>query len=253
MTAATQVGTADRRRVFVHGVGAITPLGKTWESSLPRLTMGESAIAIVESFDTSGFPSRAAAQIHSHVQTAGDRRMPLVTAAADEALATSPITSPLERVGVFVGAESGRATPAAILRLAQAAGGGRAFDHRTFGERCATFRADVEPSALSPAAVASKLAGRIGALGPVHTVSLACASSAVAIADAVRALRFGRIDVAVCGGVGADVDPLMMVGFGKLSALSAKGQSRPFDIRRDGFVVGEGAAVIVLSIEPSII
>ena len=81
------------------------------------------------------------------------------------------------------------------------------------------------------------------------TISLACASGSAAIAEGARAIRTGRCDVAICGGVGADVDPLMLAGFGKLGALSARGQSCPFDVRRDGFVVGEGAAMVILAAE----
>jgi len=80
----------------------------------------------------------------------------------------------------------------------------------------------------------------------VVTVSLACASGAAALIEAVRALRLGECDVALCGGVGADVDPFTLAGFGLLGALSARGLSRPFDVHRDGFVLGEGAAMAVL-------
>ncbi|MEO7095493.1 MAG: beta-ketoacyl synthase N-terminal-like domain-containing protein, partial [Polyangiales bacterium] len=70
-----------------------------------------------------------------------------------------------------------------------------------------------------------------------------------AIVEAVRAIRLGGCDVALCGGVGADVDPLMLAGFGLLSILSARGISCPFDAHRDGFIIGEGAAMLVLSAE----
>jgi 3-oxoacyl-[acyl-carrier-protein] synthase II len=103
---------------------------------------------------------------------------------------------------------------------------------------------------LSPAAVAARLARDIDARGPVQTVSLACASGAAAIVEAARAIGQGVCDVALCGGVGADVDPLMLAGFGLLGALSARGVSCPFDIRRDGFVLGEGAAMVVLAADP---
>jgi 3-oxoacyl-[acyl-carrier-protein] synthase II len=109
--------------------------------------------------------------------------------------------------------------------------------------------AGIDASVVSPAAVAQTLAQLYGARGPVRTVSLACASGLAAIAEAARAVRSGACDVALCGGVGADVEPLMLAGFGKLGALSARGVSCPFDVRRDGFVVGEGAAAVVLAAE----
>jgi 3-oxoacyl-[acyl-carrier-protein] synthase II len=154
-----------------------------------------------------------------------------------------------ERLGVFIGAESGRATLATVCELAQAAGGGRTFDHVRFGARAPAMASRINASVVSPASVASVLAGEWNARGPAQTVSLACASGSAAIIEAVRTLRLGLCDVALCGGVGADVDPLMLAGFGHLGILSAKGCSRPFDARRDGFVVGEGAAVVVLSVE----
>ncbi|HVV83242.1 MAG TPA: beta-ketoacyl synthase N-terminal-like domain-containing protein, partial [Kofleriaceae bacterium] len=121
------------------------------------------------------------------------------------------------------------------------------FDHAAFGARARAFADVIDASVLSPSAIASALAGALGATGPVETVCLACASGAAAIVEAVRALRAGECDVALCGGVGADVDPLMLAGFGLLGALSARGVSCPFDAARDGFVVGEGAAMLVLS------
>jgi 3-oxoacyl-[acyl-carrier-protein] synthase II len=137
------------------------------------------------------------------------------------------------------------------LALTRAAGGGRTFDHRSFGSAARELASQIDAATVSPAAVASALAKEYGAAGPVQTLSIACASGAAAILEGARAIRLGVCDVALCGGVGADVDPLMLAGFGKLSALSCRGESCPFDIRRDGFVVGEGAAMVVLSANPS--
>ena len=121
------------------------------------------------------------------------------------------------------------------------------FDARAFGRGAGAFAHRIDAAMVSPAAVTSALARRLGARGPAATVSLACSSGSAAIAEGARAIRIGRCDVAICGGVGADVDPLMLAGFGKLGALSARGLSCPFDLRRDGFVVGEGAAVVILA------
>lgn len=250
--------------MFVAGVGAVTPLGASWTDSVAKLAAGESAIKAVEAFDVTGFPCQVAAAVPAawlpdDASNTSDRRLPLVQIAAREALRQAgldglssgrrpdaPGDRP-ERIGVFLGAESGRATPATILALARAAGGGTTFDHEHFGRKAAELAATIDAASVSPAAVTSWLARHVGARGPTHTVSIACASGAIAIADAVRSIRLGLCDVALCGGVGADVDPLMLVGFGKLGALSARGVSCPFDIRRDGFVVGEGAAVVVLT------
>lgn len=248
-----------RRSVYVAGVGAITPLGRDWPSSVARLAQGHSAIAPVTRFDVSDFPCTVAATIDGEVDSLpgshpGDRRVTLAQIAAREAWQRADLPRPFPasagQLGVFIGAESGRASLATILAVARAAGGGAVFDHAGFGERAQALASRIDASTVSPAAVASQLAREYGASGPVQTLSLACASAAAAIVEATRAIRLGVCDVALCGGVGADVDPLMLVGFGKLSALSARGRSCPFDLRRDGFVVGEGAAMIVLSSQP---
>ncbi len=240
-----------RRPVWVRGVGAVTPLGDTWEASVARLAAGETAVRAVEGFDVAGFPCTVAAAIDPvHDETAWeDRRRDLCLGAALAAWERSNCHVDPARVGVFLGAESGRGSFRTVFELARAAGGGMRFDHRAFGVNARTIADRIDASVISPSAVAAQLAARFGAHGPVETVCLACASGLAAIVEGVRAIRLGRCDVALCGGVGADVDPLMLVGFGLLGALSARGVSRPFDAHRDGFVVGEGAAMVVLARE----
>lgn len=248
---ATSRAERTRRRVYVNSVGAITPLGATWSESVPRLAAGDSAVAPVQQFDVEKFPCRVAASIAQRFEGIEDRRLALARHAVREAWtpAFANGVQP-ERIGVFIGAESGRASLATIVALARAAGGGTTFDHRAFGDNARALAERIDASVVSPAAVAAALAGDIGAKGPAPTVSIACASSGASIIEAVRCIRQGRCDVALAGGVGADVDPLMLVGFGKLGALSELGVSRPFDTRRDGFVVGEGAAMVMLGHRP---
>ncbi len=242
------------RRVFVRGVGAVTPLGGDWPSSRAALAGGASAVGPVTTFDVTGFPSTVAAAVPQRFGAVDadadanlDRRWTLLAPAADEAWRQAAIDVPAARIGVFLGAESGRSSFATVVALSRAAGGGDTFDARAFGAGAAALAPRLEPHVVSPAAVTSALARRLRAAGPAITVSLACSSSAAAIAEGSRAIRAGQCDVAVCGGVGADVNPFMLAGFGKLGALSARGVSCPFDARRDGFVVGEGAAVVVLA------
>jgi len=213
------------------------------------LAAGKTAIAEVTSFDVRGFPCTVAASVRDPPEGDGDRRVRLALAAGAEAWSSSTVSAEPQRVGVFVGAESGRGSWKTILALTRAAGGSGTFDHRRFGTQAVALAEQIGASRVSPAAVASALARQIGARGPVQTVSLACASGSAAIVEAARAIRLGACDVALCGGVGADVDPLMLSAFGLLGVLSSRGVSRPFDVRRDGFVVGEGAAMIVLSAE----
>ena len=240
------------RRVFVRGCGAVTPLGATWIESREALAAGKTAVRPVERFDVQGYPSSVAAVIDDAwlgEESREDRRLGLARIAAREAWKSAAIEAKPGRIGVFLGAESGRATFATITALARRAGGGARFDHALFGEQARDLALAVHAKTVSPAAVSTALAAEFGAEGPVETISLACASGAAAIVEATRAIRLGLCDVALAGGVGADVDPFMLVGFGLLGALSTRGVSCPFDVRRDGFVVGEGAAMVVLSSE----
>jgi len=242
------------RAAWVNGVGAVTPLGSCWRETRDALAAGRCAIGSIRSFDASGFPSRHAAAVDRDF-SGEDRRTALALEAAREAWAAAGLDrqppNPL-KVGVFVGAESGRLPFSTVAALARAGGPGPVLDHAHFSREAVSRARDLDSRLVSPAAVAARLVGELGARGPVATVSLACASGAAAIAEAARAVRQGECDVALAGGVGADVDPLMLAGFGLLGALSASGVSRPFDRRRDGFVLGEGAGMVVLSCEKGI-
>lgn len=242
-----------RRSVYVRGVGAFTPLAEAWPATAAQLADGACAIREITAFDATGFPCRHAAAIDRAFPDE-DRRLPYARAAAREAWTQASVAVAPARLGVFVGAESGRGRWETVLGLARAARGnaercGGAFDHARFAREARPFADRIDASVLSPSAVAVALACEIGAHGPVETISLACASGSAAIVEAARAIRLGEIDAALCGGVGADVDPLMLAGFGLLGILSPRGVSCPFDAHRDGFVVGEGAAMLVLSAE----
>ena len=236
--------------VYVRGVGAITALGRNWLDTQAALAQGRSAIAPVTRFDVRGYPCTVAAAIEDF-DDGGDRRLAFTRAAAREAWQAAGLQDlpPPHRIGIFLGAESGRAPFSTLHALTRAAGGGPQFNHALFGQQARVLAQQFDASITSPAAVTSTLAREFGALGPALTLSLACSSSASAILEAARAIRLGECDLALCGGVGADIDPLMLAGFGRLGALSERGISCPFDVRRDGFVVGEGAAMLVLSSE----
>lgn len=239
------------RRVFVRGVGAVTPLGADVRTSMLALARGQSAIGPVTRFDVTGYPCGVAAVVRDHdASPDADRRVSMSLRAVGEAIGgAGDVITRDAMVGVFIGAESGRASFATLTTLVQGAMRDGRFAADRFDDVATPMLTGLDAAALSPSTVASAIAGRLGARGPVRTISLACASGAAAIVEGVRAIRSGQCTVAVCGGVGADVDPMMLAGFGLLGALSAKGRSCPFDVRRDGFVVGEGAAMVVLSAE----
>jgi 3-oxoacyl-[acyl-carrier-protein] synthase II len=234
-------------QVFVRGVGAYTPFGD-WPATAAALARGASAIAPIAAFDATGFPCTVAAAIPGHGDDE-DRRLAFARLAAADAWRMARVAPPA-RLGIFIGAESGRGRWRTVLGLARAARAADGnFDAAKFGREARAYAERIDSSVISPSAVASALARDFGATGPVETISLACASGSAAIVEATRAIRLGECDLALCGGVGADVDPLMIAGFGLLGILSARGVSCPFDVRRDGFVVGEGAAMLVLASE----
>ena len=243
-----------RRRVFIRGVGAYSPLGATWPATADRLAAGDCGIAPITAFDATGFPCTHAAAIARASADEEDRRLGFARHAATEAWAMAGFDASSgswpapARLGVFAGAESGRGQFSTVLGLSRAARStSGAFDGAQFGREARAFAERIDASVISPSAVAAALAGDYRAGGPVETISLACASGSAAIVEAARAIRLGEIDVALCGGVGADVDPLMLAGFGLLGILSPRGVSCPFDAQRDGFIIGEGAAMLVLS------
>lgn len=228
------------RPVWAQAWACVSSFGDR-DATMAALLAGRVAIRPVDRFDVSGFPSRVAAPVDAWGDQE-DRRTPMVLAALDA------LPVPPGRHGVFLGAESGRGRFDTLRALVAAAG--VPFDEARFAREARVLADRLAPEVVSPAAPAVAIARRLSATGPVETVSLACASGLAAIVEATRAIALGECDVAIAGGVGADVDPLMLAGFGKLQALSARGVSRPFDRRRDGFVVGEGAALVVLTSTP---
>lgn len=232
------------RRVYVHGVGVVSPwgaLGATWDA----LLRGDTAVAPATTFDAAGMPCPSVAAVPGLADEADPRRVMATTAAA----AADPRGDGV--LGVFVGAESGRARFPTLVEVGRRGLVGGRFDAERFQRGAAAVVERVSPAVASPHAVAVALAEQWSAEGPVETFSQACASGLAAVVEAVRALRAGECDRALVGGVGADADPLMHSGFGKLGALSPTGVARPFDGARDGFVIGEGAAFVVLSTAPS--
>jgi 3-oxoacyl-[acyl-carrier-protein] synthase II len=238
-----------KRRVFARGVGAWTPLGDSWPRSFQALRTGATASTSIDSFDASAFPCAVAFAIAGCRSPGVDPRVTLALRAAREAWAMADVKVDADRLGVFVGAEAGRPSFPSIVEVSRAGSTGTHFDRDRLLSSAEALGSQLDPSGLSPAAVAGRIARELGARGPLETLSLACASGAAAILNGARAIALGHCDVAVCGGVGADVDPFALAGFGLLGALSTRGVSRPFDARRDGFVLGEAAAMVVLAAE----
>ena len=223
-----------RRRVVITGVGAVTPLGVGASTSFKRWIAGESGIedglGRCDEFEATDFVSKKDAR-------RADRFTQFVIAAAQEALSQAgfedgPTIDP-ERVGCIV------ATGVGGISTIEAG-------QDVLREKGAGSISPALVPMMMPNAGAGTLALRYGLRGPSHSVASACAAGADAIGAAARLIRTGEADAVVTGGAEAGLTPLAMAAFENMGAQSPSGISRPFDARRDGFVMGEGAGVLVL-------
>jgi len=237
-------------RVVVTGLGAVTPLGLDVHQSWDRLVAGCSGIGLLTSFDTSAFKVKIGGEVKGfrpdeHLAGKEARHMDrneqfaLVAAkeaVADAALAITPANA--ERVGVVIGtAAGGEARLVAQQKILDERGPDR-----------------VSPMFLPhflPDAASGVVAIALGAEGPNMSVSSACATGTHAIGAAFESLVLGDADVLLAGGTEASILPVIYAGFINMHALSPRNDepgraSRPFDAGRDGFVISEGAAVLVL-------
>ncbi len=217
--------------MVVTGIGMVTPLGIGAEAGWSALLAGKNGVGPIRRFDASGFPVGFAAEAPVE-GTAAILKARLVALALGEALAGSGVRGG-PRLGVCVGSEAARPSIEWLGRT--------------------RIPAD-EIRALAPDAPTRQAAEMAGVEGPRSTVSTACTSSSQAIGEAMLRIRRGEVDAMIAGGVDALSEPLMVVGFAKLGALSTRNgdparASRPFDIHRDGFVLGEGAGFLVLEAE----
>ena len=222
-------------RAAVVGLGLATPMGLGVGPNWEALLRGKSGVAPITRFDARRYPVRFAAEVDLP-QTGPALYERLVDLALAEALAGLDLDLPPGRLGVFMGSEAARPD---FASLAASISDGRQLDA-------------VEIARHAPAAPTMRLVRALGSRGPAVTISTACTSSGQAVGEALLAIRRGEVDVAVAGGVDVLVHPLMVTGFARLGALSTRNEdptaaSRPFDLRRDGFVLGEGSGLMVLA------
>ena len=239
----------ERRRVVVTGLGIVSPIGNSVGEAWTALLAGRSGAAPITHFDADGFPVRFACEVKDFdvaavVDSKSARRMDrcthLVLGAARQAVEDSrlDVASIGERAGSAIGT---------------ALGGVASFE-QTVLQLEARGPERVGPFSIVqvlPNLAAGWVSIELGTRGPLLTQSTACAASNMAIGDALDAIRLGRADVMVCGGTEAPVTPVSIAGFAAMRALSTRNDdpaaaSRPFDGARDGFVVAEAAAVLVL-------
>ena len=242
--------TTPRRRVVITGLGTLNPLGNDVSATWAAAKAGQSGIGPITLFDASDYPTRIAGEVKAFDPVArfgrkDARRMArltqLVMAATEEALADAQLRdapASRARAGVIIGSGMGALDP-----IQDAAD--------TLRER--------GPNRISPFFVPMMLADTPsaqisithGLTGPNLAVYSACASGNNALGEAAAAIRRGAADIMLAGGTEACILPLALAGFGVMGAISTRNDapqqaSRPFDADRDGFVVSEGAAVLVL-------
>ena len=236
------------KRVVITGMGCVTPVGCNVETFWNSLKNGVCGIDVITSFDTSDLKVKIAAQVKDFDASAymekseirrSDRFVQFAIGAASQAMEDSGIKDNIhpERLGVYFGSGIG------------------GFD--TFVRECDNLR-EKGASRVSPLFIpkmisnigAGNIAIKFGAKGPCVSVTTACATGTTAIGEALRTIRGGYADAIIAGGVDASVSPLAIAGFTNCTALTEepdpKSACRPFDKRRSGFIMGEGAGALIL-------
>ena len=237
------------RRVAVTGLGAMTPLGNDWRSTWDAAVAGRSGIDFISAFDASEYPVRIAAEVKDFDPAAVvgpkearrlDRYVLLSLSAAVEAWADAGLDGVYEpgRVGVLFGSAIG-----GIIGIVE--------QHNTLLERGPDRVSPYFIPSVLPDSASGQIALTLGVRGPNYAPVSACATGSTAIGEAAEVIRRGDADVILAGGAEAAVTPLILAGFCAMRGLAAEEEyppraSRPFDATRAGFVIGEGACVLVL-------
>lgn len=239
-----------KKRVVVTGVGVVSPVGTGKETFWENLMAGKSGISLIESFDTTDLPTKIAGLVTDfnpadYIDKKEVRRMDryshLALAGAHLAVEDAGLDlekADLDRVGVIFGS---------------GIGGIQTFEDqtRTYVERGANRVSPFFVPMMIANMAAGQIAIRYGFRGPNVTTVTACASSTNSVGDAFKLIQRGDADVVITGGSEAPISPIGMAGFCAMRAMSTRNEdptkaSRPFDAERDGFVMGEGAGVLVL-------
>ena len=240
----------DKRRVVITGVGMITPLGIGVEQSWNGLLAGRSGIGRITQFDAANFPTRIAGEVagfnpEDYIEPKEikkmDRFIHFALAAAQMAMNDSGLKitdENAERAGVIVGS---------------GIGGLRSIEHYH------SVLLEKGPRRITPFFIpmlvvnlaSGQISIRFGAKGPNSAVVTACATGSHAIGDAFKIIQRGDADAMIAGGTEAVITPLGIGGFNAMKALSTRNDepekaSRPFDMDRDGFIMGEGAGIMIL-------
>jgi 3-oxoacyl-[acyl-carrier-protein] synthase II len=246
-------GVVSRTRVVVTGLGCISPLGNTVATSWESAIAGRSGVAPITHFDARELKTRFAAEVKGFdpQEALGrrearrmDRYTQLAAVAVQEAVHHAGLAideGNRDRVGVILGTGIGGA-------------GTLVAETRKFVERGPRWVSPHMVPMMLPDAAPGQIAILLGARGPNMSVVTACASGTNAIGEAAEMIRRGAADVMLAGGSEAGIVDVAVAGFSVMDALSSRNDdpqraSRPFDLNRDGFVIGEGSAFLVLESE----
>lgn len=253
-----------RRRVVVTGIGAITPVGNSAEAMWKSLCEGKSGIGPITHFDATGFPTKFAAEVRDfklcdfvdddkRFAYAG-RNIRFAVGAAKQAMDDSGLTGASfdpARFGVYLGAGEGQQDFNTVMSMIAESQKDGEVDLAEFTRRgLAKLHAQTELE-QEPNMPAGHLASLFDAQGPNLNCLTACAASSQAIGEATEIIRRGDADLMLSGGAHSMIHPFGVTGFNLLTALSTFNSdpqmaSRPFDRDRDGFVLGEGAGMLIL-------
>lgn len=254
-----------KRRVVVTGIGCVTPLGNNVADTWQALLDGRSGVGPITHFDASNFPTKFASEVKgfdfdsyvedpSRFADAG-RNIRFAIGAASQAVADSGIvdckTLNPALFGVYLGAGEGQQDFMQFMTLvSDSYKDGEADLERFTNDFLEAMNPQFELE-LEPNMPAAHLASLFNAQGPNLNCLTACAASSQAIGEATEIIRRGDADVMLSGGAHSMIHPFGVTGFNLLTALSEynedpPGASRPFDLKRDGFVLGEGAGMVIL-------
>lgn len=252
------------RRVVVTGAGCVTPLGADIERVWDRLTCGQSGIGRLTLFDARGFPVQIAAEVRGwDISEVGEdprrwenhpRQTRFVVASAKKAVISSGIEPGRidpTRLGVYLGCGETFQDFFQFTRIVHEALEGDHFQIDRFTRDALRIWRPDEEAELELNMPACHVAALFDAQGPNANCIAACASSSQAIGEAAEIIRRDEADLMLAGGAHSMIHPFGLTGFQRLSALSTRnddpaGAVRPFDRERDGFVIGEGGAVLLL-------
>ncbi len=253
-----------RRRVVVTGAGWVTPLGAQIEPVWKRLLAGESGVGYITLFDAGNFPTKIAAEVRNwDISDVGEnpedwkyqgRHTHFAIGAGKKAMADSGLDLARidpTRFGVYTGSGEGQQDFDRFTQMIVAALDGPDLDLAKFTKKGLEVLNPIAELEQEPNMPAGHLASLFNAQGPNVNCLTACAASSQAIGEATEIIRRGEADVMLSGGTHTMIHPFGVTGFCLLTALSTRNDeptkaSRPFDRERDGFVLGEGAGMVVL-------